>query len=171
MRTRAKSGINALHASRARRRALREIASAAAATKRPRGRVLLFAGRDAAARKAAGAALASELGRDLKRVDLSKVVSKYIGETEKNLRRVFADAERADVVLFFDEADALFGRRTTVKDSHDRYANLEVGHLLQRIEKFRGLAILATNSKSNIDPAFVRRLRYVLQFRRQPKRR
>jgi SpoVK/Ycf46/Vps4 family AAA+-type ATPase len=171
MRTRTKTGINALHASPARRRLLREIASAAAATKRSRGRVLLFAGRDAAARRATGAALAADLGRDLLRVDLSSVVSKYIGETEKNLRRLFDAAERSDAVLYFDEADALFGKRTGIKDSHDRYANIELSYLLQRLERFRGLAILATNSKSNIDPAFVRRLRYVLRFPRRAKTR
>jgi SpoVK/Ycf46/Vps4 family AAA+-type ATPase len=171
MRTRSINGIDRLKVSAARRSALRGIASAASKAKRTRGTALLFAGRDVAARKAAAAALAAELGRDLMRVDLSKIVSKYIGETEKNLRRVFADAQRSNAVLFFDEADALFGKRTEVKDSHDRYSNAEVAYLLQRIDRSRGLAILATNSKSDIDPTFLRRLRYVLHFRRPPKKR
>ena len=170
MASRAKNGIDRLKAPAARKSALREIASAASSTRRPRGNTLLFAGRNVAARKAAGAALAADLGRGVMRIDLSKVVSKYIGETEKNLRRVFDAAERSNAVLFFDGADALFGKRTDVKDSHDRYANLEIGYLLDRLERFDGLAILATNSKSNIDPAFLRRLRYVLPFRRRPKR-
>jgi len=92
------------------------------------------------------------------------VVSKYIGETEKNLSRLFDAAEDGGTILFFDEADALFGRRTEVKDSHDRYANIETNYLLQRIESFRGLAILATNFKRALDPAFLRRLQFVVQF-------
>ena len=89
------------------------------------------------------------------------VVSKYIGETEKNLRRLFDAAEEGGAILFFDEADALFGKRSEVKDSHDRYANIEVNYLLQRMESYRGLAILATNMRSALDPAFLRRLRFV----------
>jgi SpoVK/Ycf46/Vps4 family AAA+-type ATPase len=108
--------------------------------------------------------LAIALQRELYRVDLARVVGKYIGETEKNLRRVFAAAEKADAILLFDEADALFGKRTDVKDSHDRYVNLEVSYLLQRIETFKGLAILATNRKQNLDAAFLRRLRFVVDF-------
>ena len=116
------------------------------------------------ARENAAAALANELGVDVYRVDLGKLMSKYVGETEKNLRRVFAAAEEAGAVLLFDEADALFGKRTDVKDAHDRYANIEVGHLLERLESFTGVAILATNTKSNIDPAFVRRIRYIVDL-------
>src|SRR5439155_15728513 len=101
---------------------------------------------------------------DLYRIDLSSVVSKYIGETEKNLRRVFDAAEEGGAILLFDEADALFGKRSEVKDSHDRYANIEVSYLLQRMEAYRGLAILTTNARSAIDTAFQRRLRFVVQF-------
>jgi SpoVK/Ycf46/Vps4 family AAA+-type ATPase len=108
--------------------------------------------------------LARDLRLDLYRIDLSQVVSKYIGETEKNLRRVFDAAEEGGAVLLFDEADALFGKRSEVKDSHDRYANIEVSYLLQRMESYRGLAILTTNMKSALDPAFLRRIRFVVQF-------
>ena len=101
---------------------------------------------------------------DLYRIDLSSVVSKYIGETEKNLRRVFDAAEDGGAILFFDEADALFGKRSEVKDSHDRYANIEINYLLQRMESYRGLAVLATNMKSALDPAFLRRIRFVVNF-------
>ena len=108
--------------------------------------------------------LANEFELDLFRIDLSAVVSKYIGETEKNLRRVFDAAEEGGAVLLFDEADALFGKRSEVKDSHDRYANVEISYLLQRMEAYRGLAILTTNMKEALDPAFLRRLRFVVQF-------
>ena len=108
--------------------------------------------------------LAHELDLDLYRIDLSQVVNKYIGETEKNLRRVFDAAEEGGAILLFDEADALFGKRSEVKDSHDRYANIEVSYLLQRMEAYGGLAILTTNMKSALDPAFLRRLRFVVQF-------
>jgi SpoVK/Ycf46/Vps4 family AAA+-type ATPase len=121
-----------------------------------RRNVLLFSG----ARAALGAqALAKELGRDLYRVDLSAVVSKFIGDTEKNLRRIFDGAEESGAVLFLDEADALFDKRTDVKDSHDRFSNVEVNYLLQRLEAFAGLAILAVSRKANINPAFLLRLR------------
>jgi SpoVK/Ycf46/Vps4 family AAA+-type ATPase len=108
--------------------------------------------------------LATELRLDLYRIDLASVVSKYIGETEKNLRSIFDAAEEGAAVLLFDEADALFGKRTDVKDSHDRYANIEVSYLLQRMEAYRGLAILTTNRKSALDQAFLRRLRFVVEF-------
>src|SRR5207247_10700437 len=98
------------------------------------------------------------------RIDRSSVVSKYIGETEKNLRRVFDAAEDGGAILFFDEADALFGKRSEIKDSHDRYANIEVNYLLQRMELYRGLAVLATNMKSALDAAFLRRLRFLVPF-------
>jgi SpoVK/Ycf46/Vps4 family AAA+-type ATPase len=108
--------------------------------------------------------LANELQLDLYRIDLSQVMSKYIGETEKNLRRVFDSAEGGGAILLFDEADALFGKRSEVKDSHDRYANIEVSYLLQRMESYRGLAILTTNMKNSLDPAFMRRIRFIVQF-------
>jgi hypothetical protein len=124
----------------------------------------LFCGASGTGKTMAAEALAHELRLDLYRIDLSQVVSKYIGETEKNLRRVFDAAESGGAVLLFDEADALFGKRSEVKDSHDRYANIEVSYLLQRMEAYRGLAILTTNMKSALDPAFLRRLRFVVEF-------
>jgi SpoVK/Ycf46/Vps4 family AAA+-type ATPase len=108
--------------------------------------------------------IAGSLDLDLYRIDLSQIVSKYIGETEKNLRMVFDAADAGGCVLLFDEADALFGKRTEVKDSHDRYANLEVSYLLQRMESYRGLAILTTNLKDNVDKAFLRRLTAIVKF-------
>jgi hypothetical protein len=124
----------------------------------------LFAGASGTGKTMAAEVLANELRLDLYRIDLSSVVNKYIGETEKNLRRVFDAAEQGGAILLFDEADALFGKRTEVKDSHDRYANIEVSYLLQRMEAYRGLAILTTNRKESLDPAFLRRLRFVVQF-------
>ena len=124
----------------------------------------LFAGASGTGKTMAAEVLAGELRLDLYRIDLSQVVSKYIGETEKNLRRVFDAAEEGGAVLLFDEADALFGKRSEVKDSHDRYANIEVSYLLQRMESYRGLAILTTNMKGELDPAFLRRLRFVVRF-------
>ena len=108
--------------------------------------------------------LANALQLDLYRIDLSQIVSKYIGETEKNLRRIFDAAEVSGAILLFDEADALFGKRSEVRDSHDRYANIEVSYLLQRMEAYHGLAILTTNMKSALDTAFLRRLNFVVQF-------
>lgn len=124
----------------------------------------LFAGMSGTGKTMAAEVLAQELRLDLYRIDLSSVVSKYIGETEKNLRRVFDAAETGGAILLFDEADALFGKRSEVKDSHDRYANIEVSYLLQRMEAYRGLAILTTNLKEALDPAFLRRIRFVVQF-------
>jgi hypothetical protein len=124
----------------------------------------LFAGTSGTGKTMAAEVLARELSLDLYRIDLSSVVSKYIGETEKNLRRVFDAAEQGGAILLFDEADALFGKRSEVKDSHDRYANIEVSYLLQRMESYRGLAILTTNMKNALDPAFLRRLRFIVQF-------
>src|SRR5207253_5638184 len=121
----------------------------------------LFAGESGTGKTMAAEVLANSLRLDLYRIDLASVVSKYIGETEKNLRRVFDAAEDGGAILFFDEADALFGKRSEVKDSHDRYANIEVNYLLQRMESYRGLAVLATNMKSALDPAFLRRIRFV----------
>ena len=108
--------------------------------------------------------LGKKLGLDVYRIDLSRIVSKYIGETEKNLAKIFDRAERKGWILFFDEADALFGKRTSVSDSHDRYANQEVSYLLQRIEEYDGLVILATNLKSNMDEAFMRRFQASVFF-------
>ncbi|HEY0376653.1 MAG TPA: ATP-binding protein [Pyrinomonadaceae bacterium] len=124
----------------------------------------LFTGASGTGKTMAAEVLANELRLDLYRIDLSQVVSKYIGETEKNLRRVFDAAEESGAVLLFDEADALFGKRSEVKDSHDRYANIEVSYLLQRMEEYRGLAVLTTNLKTALDKAFLRRLRFVVQF-------
>jgi len=124
----------------------------------------LFAGASGTGKTMAAEVLARDLRLDLYRIDLSSVVSKYIGETEKNLRRLFDAAEEGGAILLFDEADALFGKRSEVKDSHDRYANIEVSYLLQRMECYRGLAILTTNFKSALDAAFLRRIRFVVQF-------
>lgn len=125
---------------------------------------VLFAGASGTGKTMAAEVLANELCLDLYKIDLSQVVSKYIGETEKNLSRIFDAAEEGGAILFFDEADALFGKRSEVKDSHDRYANIEVSYLLQRMESYRGLAILTTNMKNALDPAFLRRIRFVVQF-------
>jgi len=133
-------------------------------TSRGLGVSALFTGESGTGKTLAAEVLAGELRLDLYRIDLSATVSKYIGETEKNLRRLFDAAEASGAVLLFDEADALFGRRGDVKDAHDRYANLEVAYLLQRMESYRGLALLTTNLRSNVDRAFVRRLRFVVQF-------
>lgn len=124
----------------------------------------LFIGASGVGKTMAAEVLANELALDLYKIDLSQVVSKYIGETEKNLRRVFDAAEEGGAILLFDEADALFGKRSEVKDSHDRYANIEVSYLLQRMEAYRGLAILTTNLKNTLDPAFLRRIRFVVHF-------
>ncbi len=133
-------------------------------TSRGLGISALFAGLSGTGKTTAAEVLANELRLDLFRIDLSQVISKYIGETEKNLSRVFDAAEQGAAVLLFDEADALFGKRTEVKDSHDRYANIEVSYLLQRMESYRGVAILTTNRKSSLDQAFLRRLRFVVEF-------
>ena len=131
---------------------------------RGRGISALFSGPSGTGKTMAAEVLAGDLSLDLYRIDLSGVVSKYIGETEKNLRRVFDAAATGGAILFFDEADALFGKRSEVKDSHDRYANIEINYLLQRMEAYRGLAILATNMKSALDTAFLRRLRFIVRF-------
>lgn len=128
------------------------------------GVTALFAGASGTGKTMAASVLARELNLDLYRIDLSSVVSKYIGETEKNLRRIFDSAEAGGVILLFDEADALFGKRSDVKDSRDRYANMEVSYLLQRMEAYRGLAILTTNLKDSIDTAFMRRIRFIVKF-------
>jgi hypothetical protein len=128
------------------------------------GASTLFAGESGTGKTMAAEVLANELALDLYRIDLSAVVSKYIGETEKNLKQVFDAADEGGVLLLFDEADALFGKRAEVKDSHDRYANIEVSYLLQRMETYRGLAILTTNLKASMDRAFHRRLRFIVNF-------
>jgi winged helix domain-containing protein/ATPase family protein associated with various cellular activities (AAA) len=131
---------------------------------RRRGLTALFAGPSGTGKTMAAEVLASELGLDLYTVDLATVVDKYVGETEKNLDRIFAEAERVNGVILFDEADALFGKRSEVSDAHDRYANVEVAYLLQRMELFDGIAILATNLRSNLDEAFTRRLDALVDF-------
>jgi SpoVK/Ycf46/Vps4 family AAA+-type ATPase len=126
--------------------------------------VALFHGPKGTGKTLTAQAIARELGLDVLRVDLASVVSKYIGETEKNLDAIFDEAERSGTVLLFDEADALFGKRSEVEDSHDRYANIEVSYLLQRLEAFNGIAIFTSNARQTIDPAFLRRLRFVIEF-------
>jgi len=128
------------------------------------GIAVLFSGPPGTGKTMAAEILASRLDLPMYRIDLSQVASKYIGETEKNLKRLFDAADVCDSILFFDEADALFGRRTEVRDAHDRYANLEISYLLERMERFKGLAILATNRKKDLDEAFLRRLRYIMDF-------
>lgn len=125
---------------------------------------ILFAGPPGSGKTMAAEMLAIKLGIPMYRIDLSQVINKYIGETEKNLKRLFDAADVSDSILFFDEADSLFGRRTEVKDAHDRYANLEISYLLERMERFKGLAILATNRKKDLDDAFLRRLRFIIDF-------
>jgi hypothetical protein len=134
------------------------------AVARSQGLKVLFAGESGTGKTMAGQVLASDLGLDLYRLDLATVVSKYIGETEKNLDRVFAAAEGSNAILFFDEADALFGKRSEVRDAHDRYANIEVAYLLQKMEGYPGAVILATNFRQNMDDAFLRRLDVVVDF-------
>jgi hypothetical protein len=129
-----------------------------------RGLTCLFSGKPGTGKSLAAQCLAGELGLNVYRIDLSQVVSKYIGETEKELAQIFDEADAGHGVLVFDEADALFGRRSEVKDARDRYANIEVGYLLQRLERFEGVAILTTNLRGNMDAAFMRRLRFVLEF-------
>jgi hypothetical protein len=131
---------------------------------RGRGVTALFSGPSGVGKTMAAEVLARHLDLALYRIDLSNVVNKYIGETEKNIRRVFDAAERSGAILFFDEADALFGKRTEIRDSHDRFANIEIDYLLQRMESYHGLAILATNRRSALDRAFLRRLRFVVEF-------
>jgi SpoVK/Ycf46/Vps4 family AAA+-type ATPase len=128
-----------------------------------KGLKVLFSG-PPGSKTMAAEAIASDLEMPLYRIDLSAVVNKYIGETEKNLTKIFDSAESFNAVLFFDEADALFGKRSEVKDSHDHYANIEINYLLQRMEEYRGIAILATNLRQSLDKAFLRRIRFVVEF-------
>ncbi len=129
-----------------------------------RGVAMLFAGPPGTGKTLAAQVIASELGLDLYKIDLSTIVSKYIGETEKNLERIFNEAQRSNAILFFDEADAIFGKRSEVRDAHDRYANIEVSYLLQRVESYDGVTILATNLRANLDEAFARRLQFAVDF-------
>jgi SpoVK/Ycf46/Vps4 family AAA+-type ATPase len=124
----------------------------------------LFAGPSGTGKTMAAEIIAREVGLDLFKINLSAVVSKYIGETEKNLDRIFRAAEASNAILLFDEAEALFGKRSEVRDSHDRYANIEIAYLLQKMEEYEGVAILATNLRQNLDESFVRRLAYTVHF-------
>jgi hypothetical protein len=134
------------------------------AVARDQGMKVLFAGESGTGKTMAGQVLARDLGLELFRIDLATIVSKYIGETEKNLDRIFEAADGSNAILFFDEADALFGKRSEVRDSHDRYANIEVAYLLQKMESYAGAVILATNFRQNMDEAFLRRLDFVIDF-------
>jgi SpoVK/Ycf46/Vps4 family AAA+-type ATPase len=129
-----------------------------------KGLNVLFTGPSGTGKTMAAEVIANELSLDLYKIDLSQVVSKYIGETEKNLDRVFREAQTSNAILFFDEADALFGKRSEVKDAHDRYANIETGYLLQKMEEYEGVAILATNLQANLDEAFARRMHFTVEF-------
>jgi len=129
-----------------------------------KGFICFFVGESGTGKTMAAEVIANELSLDLYKIDLSAVVSKYIGETEKNLNRIFAVAESANAILFFDEADALFGQRSEVRDSHDRYANIDISCLLQRMQAYPGLAIIATNRRHAVDTEFLRRFRYIINF-------
>lgn len=129
-----------------------------------KGLSVLFTGSSGTGKTMAAGIIAKEIGTDLYRIDLSLIIDKYVGETEKRLKRIFDIAEKGNIILFFDEADALFGKRTEIKDSHDRYSNIEVSYLLQRIEEYDGLVILASNFRCNIDEAFIRRIHFIIEF-------
>jgi len=129
-----------------------------------KGLNVLFAGPPGTGKTMAAEVLAGDLGLDLYKIDISAMVSKYIGETEKNLSRIFAEGRSSNAILFFDEADAIFGKRTEVRDAHDRYANIEVSYLLQRMEEYEGMVILATNLRNNMDDAFVRRIQFMIEL-------
>jgi SpoVK/Ycf46/Vps4 family AAA+-type ATPase len=131
---------------------------------RGKGLNALFSGPPGTGKTMAAEVIARDLRLDLYQIDLSQVVSKYIGETEKNLGQIFREAQSSKAILFFDEADALFGKRSEVKDAHDRYANIEVGYLLQKMEEYEGVAILATNLRQHLDEAFVRRMQFIVEF-------
>ena len=125
-----------------------------------KGLCVLFAGPPGTGKTMAADLIANELRLDVYKIDLSQVVSKYIGETEKNLSRIFSEARASNAIIFFDEADALFGKRSEVRDAHDQYANIEIGYLLQKMEEYEGDSILVTNLRQNLDPAFTRRLTF-----------
>jgi len=163
--------LKVLHRIAAHEEQLREASKSshsAPASGRAAGLVVLFAGPNSANQAVAAEALAQHTKRGLQRVNLNEVVSKYIGETEKNLQRIFVAAEANNAILFFDEADALFGKRSEVKDSHDRYANIEIDFLLQQLEAFHGVAVLATNSEEHVDPKLRERFAYVVRFPHPP---
>jgi SpoVK/Ycf46/Vps4 family AAA+-type ATPase len=128
------------------------------------GVTVLFAGPPGTGKTMAAEIITAELGLDLYKIELSTIVSKYIGETEKNLEKIFQEAQSSNAILFFDEADAIFGKRSEVKDAHDRYANIEISYLLQRMEAYDGVTILATNLRANLDEAFTRRLQFAVDF-------
>ncbi|UCC16079.1 MAG: ATP-binding protein, partial [Dehalococcoidales bacterium] len=129
-----------------------------------KGLHVLFSGPSGTGKTMAAEILAHELQLDLYKIDLSQIVSKYIGETEKNLERIFKEGQTSNAILFFDEADAIFGKRSEVKDAHDRYANIEIAYLLQKMDEYEGMVILATNLRNNIDDAFSRRMHFTLEF-------
>jgi SpoVK/Ycf46/Vps4 family AAA+-type ATPase len=129
-----------------------------------KGLNVMFYGPPGTGKTMAAEAIAHELQLDLYKIDLSQVVSKYIGDTEKNLNRIFTAATNANAILFFDEADALIGKRSEVKDAHDRYANIEIAYLLQKMEEYEGVTILTTNLRQNLDEAFTRRIRFIVEF-------
>jgi AAA+ superfamily predicted ATPase len=129
-----------------------------------KGLSVLFAGPSGTGKTMAAEIMAQALQVDLYKIDLSGVISKYIGETEKNLAKIFQEAESSNAILFFDEADAVFGKRTKISDAHDRYANIETSYLLQKIEEYEGVVILATNLRENMDDAFTRRMRFIVEF-------
>ena len=129
-----------------------------------KGQNALFSGPSGTGKTMAAQIIARQVQLDIYKIDLSSVVSKYIGETEKNLSKIFKEAETSNAILFFDEADALFGKRSQVKDAHDRYANIETGYLLQKMEEYEGVVILATNLSKNIDDAFLRRMQFIVEF-------
>ena len=143
---------------------IEEITRHMKSSKSKSGTMALFAGPSGTGKTMTAEVLAAETGLDLYRIDLASVVSKYIGETEKNLDQVLETAAARDAVLLFDEADALFGQRTEVRDAHDRYANTETNYLLQKIEQYPGLVILTSNRKSNLDETLLRRARFVVDF-------
>lgn len=178
-----KSGWDDLVLPSATLRRVREVANAIACRQRvyndwgmgsrvnnPNGLTVMFAGTSGTGKTLTASVIAGEMGLDLYRVDLAGVVSKYIGETEKNLDRIFAAASNANAILFFDEAEALFGKRSETKDAHDRYANIEVAYLLQKMEEHDGVVVLATNLAKNLDQAFLRRLNFVVEFPRPDAR-
>jgi len=129
-----------------------------------KGLNVIFAGPSGTGKTMSAGIIAGELRMDLYKIDLSTVVSKYIGETEKNLERIFTEAGESNAILFFDEADSLFGKRSEVKDAHDRYANIETGYLLQKMEEYDGIVVLATNLRKNLDEAFIRRMHFIIEF-------
>jgi SpoVK/Ycf46/Vps4 family AAA+-type ATPase len=125
---------------------------------------ILFSGRLEASKNVAVEVIANELRLDVFRIDLAMIVTKYISETEKNLNKIFREAENCDAILFFDEADALFGKRSEIRDAHDHYENIEINYLLGKIEEIRGLNILSTNSRKNVAEAVLRRMNFILDF-------